>query len=220
MKPRPYPRADVVRAAPRSAPLDALLRRLENQPPSRLASHDAPCCTIARSWLCGMACAAVSQLGNELGWISARWAWGPTCWPISWCEAIEEPELDCGALADLAATSLLENGHEVYRVQLVEQHAPAQIALWAARWREVLGSPQWIWGNLVYHEVVGVRDGPKLRLWDPARAMWRGPGAEAGGSRIDAIRAMPPAGETAIDRIFSLDWADLALPVRRWTAVP
>lgn len=151
----------------------------------------------------------------EPRWIAERWRWGPGRWPTTWCEAVRGTELDCGALAHLAEVALHEAGQSVVRVQLIERHSVEQCAHWAARWRSVPEAPQWIWGNLDYHEAVGVLSREELRLWDPTDGSWRNPADEAG--KLRAIRLVR-ASEGPEPPDF-LNWAGRTLQSGRWTAL-
>lgn len=67
---------------------------LANRPVSRFSTHAGSCCRIARQWFECMARAAMRSWGPEPRWITERWKWGPTVWPIHWCEAVTSHELD------------------------------------------------------------------------------------------------------------------------------
>jgi hypothetical protein len=126
----------------------------------------------------------------EPRWITERWAWGPTRWPLTWCEAVRGHELDCGALAHLAAVAFCETDRTTVRVQLV-QSVDAELAeQWAARWAVVPEAPRWIWGSLAYHEEVGVVVDSSLRLWNPTDGRWREAALAAGG-HVVALRVLP-----------------------------
>lgn len=192
--------------------LEGLLTDLADRPASMLASHEARCCQVAQGWIRAM---ARSLTHDAIGpsWVTARWCWGPGRWPLAWCEAVRRTELDCGALAHLAEVALQEAGQTVIRVQLVELHTAEQCEQWAVRWQSVPEAPQWIWGNLVYHEAVGVLAGAELRLWDPTDGRWRGPAGEAG--KLRAIRLVRTSeGPEPPD---SLNWTGRTLPIGRWT---
>ena len=166
--------------------LTTLLENLEEKPVSRLTRHTAACCEAAESWFRSTARAAARRFDEEPRWISERWRWGPTTWPIAWCEAIRARALDCGALADFAEAAFEEAGREVMRVQLIEQASREECEQWAARWAAVPSTPRWIWGRLVYHEVVGVLNGENVRVWNPTDGVWQ----ERLVSRVAHVRAI------------------------------
>jgi hypothetical protein len=160
-----------------------------------------------------------SRVGQEPAWITDRWSWGPNPWPLFWCEAIEATELDCGALAELAASALRATGAEVCRVQLVESFDPDSVAHWRARWEGVAGGEPWIWGFLVYHEAVGVLAAAALRIWDPTEGTWRTLSGMNESGRIVALRLVAdPVAEAQTPHV--LGWEGLELPVGRWTELP
>ena len=58
---------------------------------SMLGDH-GPCCDRARAWLVAMGRSHDFASTDGLAfagprWLTERWAWGPTRWPIAWCEA-------------------------------------------------------------------------------------------------------------------------------------
>ena len=60
-------------------------------PASYISHHGAPCCDIAREWITGM---DFSQLnaGHPLTgprWLRKHFKWGPSKWPMHWCEAVQ-----------------------------------------------------------------------------------------------------------------------------------
>src|SRR5215469_12920868 len=53
-------------------------------------AHHGPCCDRARAWLTAMGRSYDFSSTDGLAmagprWITQRWAWGPTRWPIAWC---------------------------------------------------------------------------------------------------------------------------------------
>ena len=82
--------------------------RWTSQLPSHISSHrGGDCCSLALSWLRGM---AASHADDRTGrWVRDHGQWGPSRWPLHWCEAAREEVLDCGALAALASLHLEED---------------------------------------------------------------------------------------------------------------
>lgn len=68
-----------------------------------------------------------------------------------------------------------QDGREVVRVQMILEASAEQCEHWAVRWAALQGAPQWIVGRFVYHEEVGVVEGPRTRLWNPTEGVWREP---------------------------------------------
>jgi hypothetical protein len=197
-----------------------LLCALENRPASAFSTHDAPCCRIALGWLAAMARSA-GRIYEHTPWpLTERWTWGPTPWPISWCEAVRERELDCGGLAQLAEVALQESGYQVVRVQLLERASSERAAHWAARWAAVSGSPRWIWGEFVYHEAVGVVADAAMRVWDPTDGLWRDGTTPSEHGMIVAMRVLPGTHGHMSPSPATLDWDVCKLPRGRWTVIP
>ena len=74
--------------------------------PSTLIDHGA-CCARARDWLVATSRSMdfASTDGFMLSaprWLTHRFGWGPTRWPISWCEAVRQKTIDCGIFAAFA----------------------------------------------------------------------------------------------------------------------
>src|SRR5215467_8611841 len=70
-------------------------------------AHHGPCCDRARAWLIAMARSQDFACTDGLTfaaprWIARRWVWGPTRWPIAWCEAVKAEKIDCGVFAAFA----------------------------------------------------------------------------------------------------------------------
>jgi hypothetical protein len=203
----------------KSAALAHLLVTLENRPASAFVSHDAPCCRIALGWFTAMARSAGRMFGRAPWSLTERWSWGPTHWPLSWCEAVRRPELDCGGLAQLAEIALQEAGNEVVRVQLLECASSEHAAHWAARWSAVPGSPRWIWGEFVYHEAVGVVAGAAMRIWDPTEGRWHESATSTNHGKIVAIRVLPTVTRQEFSAPPTLDWDSRMLPIGCWTLI-
>ncbi len=192
--------------------LEHLLRLLGDRPISLIHSHDAPCCRQALAWFRTIARAASRMYGPEPRWLSERWTWGPTRWPLAWCEAVRSRELDCGALAHMAAIAFAEVGREVARLQLLERCDRDLVEHWAEKWRPLDGEVSWIWDDLVYHEEVGVLEGGTLRLWNPSEGCWRLAESPSPGQGILAMR-VHAAGE------MELRWGVYPVAPGRWITV-
>ena len=88
-------------------------------PSSSLVHHDAECCERARLWF--LAYARSMEIGNisqfEIKapiWLQQLYSWGPSSWPIAWCELVNKKVLDCGVFAALAREGFKSQGHEVH----------------------------------------------------------------------------------------------------------
>jgi len=144
----------------------AVQQALAGRHSSFLASHAGTCCIVARRWFDALASAAGHQFPGPPTWIRERWSWGPTNWPLYWCEAVTAKALDCGALAALSRHAFEACGVRAYSVQLIERFDDRTVAHWKETWRGVRVLPWW-WGDLVYHEAVVAFAGGSPFLWDP-----------------------------------------------------
>jgi len=165
------PRANA-EGAEASSRLHELIDSLEHRPVSELSCHEGHCCVVARKWLQAMARAAASEFSPHPWPIAHRWRWGPTRWPIHWCEAVRAGELDCGALAEFSVLVFQAAGHKPLRVQLIQRFPEELTGHWVSRWRSMPETQRWIWGDLVYHEAVAIETAGNLTLWNPSESRW------------------------------------------------
>jgi hypothetical protein len=175
---------------------------------SALSEHPRPCCRVSRSWFRSI---ARGYPAEEPSWLGKRWRWGPTRWPTHWCDVVSRNEVDCGALAALAAEACDASGIEAYGAQVVLEYPERDIEHWRAMWAASGVPDNWINGSLVYHEVLLIiRPGGLAVLWDPTDLCDLTPGSFDG--RIRAVRLFGP-GE---NEIF---WAGFALERHKWTEI-
>ena len=174
-------------------------RKWLEHPASELLHHDGTCCAAARSWLLAYARSMeISTLGNcetrAPAWISQRWDWGPSPWPMAWCELVKREVLDCGVFAVLA--------REIFRAQGISAH-PAQALLhyeeactqhWKQLWAtDPRATFPWVGKRMVYHElcVLELPDGT-ARFYDSTWGQWYHPEPRAGHGAILALRSECP----------------------------
>lgn len=91
----------------RSAEPDTLERAIWARASVSTLAHHGACCDRARGWIVAMArshdFAATDGLDYTAPrWLTRRWRWGPTRWPIAWCEAVRAEAIDCGVFAAFA----------------------------------------------------------------------------------------------------------------------
>ena len=182
---------------------------------STLVDH-GPCCAAARGWIVAMSRSVDFAATDGLTfaaprWLMHRWKWGPTCWPISWCEAINAEAIDCGVFAAFAREIFRAKGVEAYGGQVLRTCAESTTAHWRARWAAVPGAFNWIGEDTVYHEVCVVRSGPaEVRLYDPTDGTWLEHAVHGGHGGHLAIRAELPV---------ALQWGPHTLVNGQWTEV-
>ncbi len=180
--------------------LEAVLRGLEKRPVSVLMMHPGRCCEVARAWFRTLARSVVAVHPGPPMWIRERWEWGPTSWPVYWCDLAKRDKLDCGALAALAREACLAVGNEVRAVQLLERFDTTTIENWRTLWGAE--AEQWTFGDLVYHEAVALLAVPqaarpeeearaplvKVRIWDPTDLHWVEGNSTTGLGSLVALR--------------------------------
>lgn len=183
-------------------------------PVSRISSHDQSCCQIALHWLHAM---DFSQLNGESvfngpRWIPARFSWGPTKWPIHWCEALQQKYLDCGAQSAIAFEIFRMREVECYRVQLVQQFSTDATRQWREKWLADDTTDFWIDENLIYHECCAIvtREG-ELKIWDGSAACWVSPRQQNGYGSVRALRI-----DAQSSSPISFVWGDHTIRANTW----
>jgi hypothetical protein len=198
----------------RSVVADTLERKEWRQASGSALAHHGPCCDRARAWVIavGRSYDFASTDGLTFAaprWLTRRWAWGPTRWPITWCEAIKAEAIDCGVFAVFAVEIFRAKGVEAYLGQLVRSCAEERIAHWRRKWAAMPGAFNWIGTRVVYHEVCVVRVGPgEAWVYDPTEGIWLEPRGPSGHNAHLAIRAEIPV---------ALRWGAHALVNGQWT---
>lgn len=167
-------------------------------PISQISHHGKICCEIAREWLASMDLSQLNSGSNLVGprWINARFKWGPTKWPIHWCEAVQEKELDCGAQSAFAHEVFRRRGIPSFRVQMVQQFSDQSTRQWAERWSAAEASLFWIEQNLIYHECCAIAAGDgELKIWDGSASCWVNPRQYSGYGTVRALRVIDETGD-------------------------
>jgi hypothetical protein len=171
------------------------MAKWEDMPASTLCDHRRACCRTAREWLLAMDYSHMNPGDALMGprWIRQRYKWGPTRWPIHWCEAIPAKTLDCGALAALSQKAYLARGVRCYTTQFVQRYTVEDSRHWYSSWARDQAEVHWIQDDLVYHEAcaVVVSDN-EIRIWDPTASWWVNPKQFDGYGAVLALRILTP----------------------------
>ena len=181
-------------------------------PASTISHHGRACCAIAREWVLAIDC---SQLGDAAAltgprWLRQRYPWGPSPWPLHWCEAVECERLDCGAHAAVAHELLTARGVRSRPAQFVQQFGADATRHWADRWREEGTAGAWIDGDLIYHEGCAVAaGGDEIRLWDASTGWWIDPRQSGGYGSLLSVRVLAREGE-------SFRWGGRRIAANTW----
>jgi hypothetical protein len=171
--------------------LHAATEAWENFPPSELSDHRQPCCCIAREWLHAMDASHTPASDPLSGprWIRQRVTWGPSLWPLYWCQAVKAKTLDCGALAVLAKEVFCARGLKCHTAQFIQQYTKNDSSHWYRSWERAQAEVHWIQEDLAYHEAVAVvLEREEIRIWDPTAGWWVDPKQVTGYSGVLAAR--------------------------------
>jgi hypothetical protein len=188
----------------------------ENWQPASVSHHGQACCEIVKEWIIATDQSLLNG-GNELTgprWLRHRYEWGPTRYPIHWCEIGRSKVLDCGVHAAIAQEVFLARGVRCFRAQFVQEYSEGASEQWQLKWEDRDAITTWIEGKLIYHEgcaVIG-SDGV-AKLWDPSAGWWLDPDTTSGYGSVRALRIHAPAGAEAFD------WGGHILPANEWAVI-
>ncbi|HSU14143.1 hypothetical protein [Longimicrobium sp.] len=182
--------------------------------PSSLAHHGGNCCTAARAWFLAMDRSFWQGHGGP-GWIPRRWPWGPSRWPLHWCEAVRADELDCGAHAFMTREAFRARGVRAVPVQLVQRQERHHYLHWLGRWNGSGASPAWAGEGAAYHEACATIAGGRAEVWDASVGAWLSPEHVRGVRSIAAVRigGAEETGEV-------VTWRGVRVPLGVWITPP
>lgn len=189
---------------------------------STIMHHDADCCDRARLWFMSMArsmeCRAESQYQLKTPvWLFDKYEWGPTPWPISWCELVKEKYIDCGAFSALTREIFKAQGHAVHPAIGLFSFGENCTSHWKEYWNKKLPQKKegqffpWIGNKIVYHEVCLLEqpDG-SARIFDSTFGIWYEPHKREGHGALLAVRSECP-------RVLS--WGDKSMVCGEWVSL-
>ena len=199
--------------------INGAIEKWQHFPASMITHHGKSCCRIAREWIFSM---DYSQLngGNLLAgprWLRHKFKWGPSVWPIRWCEVVEQEQLDCGVHASLAHEVFQARGLRSFPAQFIQQFSEDATRQWSTKWNEGGASLHWIKEDLIYHEgcAVVVKD-DEIKIWDPSAGWWVNPKQFGGYGGVLAIRIFTGQAEVSPD---SLNWGKHRIPPNVWQKI-
>lgn len=187
-------------------------------PNSHISHHGSACCDIAREWLVAFDFAQLNG-GDMLSgprWIREHSTWGPSAWPIHWCEAVDAKVVDCGVHAALAHEVFLARGVPAFRAQFVQRYSADAAASWRKNWGNSGVSDHWIDGEAIYHEGNAVVVGDDaVKLWDGSAGWWINPRGAGGYGSLAAVR-IEADGSAFPD---GLRWGERCIVLNEWVDV-
>lgn len=182
-------------------------------PPSEISHHGKVCCEVAREWLNATDFTLINGGSLLTGprWITHRFKWGPSEYPIYWCEAVRKRRLDCGALAALAHEVFSARGVTSFRAQFVQKFTGVATEQWSCSWSKADVPVSWINDDLIYHEGVVVSPGgPQIKVWDSSAGWWVDRARAEGYGVVVAIRVFAPK------ELGVLTWGEHSIKPGRW----
>jgi hypothetical protein len=198
-------------------------------PTSNIVHHDSICCEQARLWFLSYARSmqgwSTSQFQlNAPTWLSELFEWGPSLWPISWCELVKEKTLDCGVFAALSREVFLAQGHQVHPAQCLLIYSTSCTDHWKELWhrkmpvnkkKEACEVFPWIGDQVVYHEVCIVEPNysdtnQMAKVYDSTFGNWYEPIRREGFGALLSIRSECPRLLNWGNKVLSHgEWVDL-----------
>jgi hypothetical protein len=187
--------------------VDEAIRRWETTQPSMISHHGLRCCALAREWIFSTDHAQLNGEHSLTGprWVRHRFTWGPSPWPIAWCEVVSRRVLDCGAFAALAYEVFSARSIKSFRAQVIQEFSEQATTQWMSKWTAEQIPVDWITAGLIYHEVCAVETPAQtIRLWDPSAGWWINGQRVQGYGMVRALRIFADGGLTPADH-FNFD---------------
>lgn len=179
-----------IRSASADSPaLAEVIARWESRRPASVSAHEHAPCQEARQWLLTMDISRRVEMTAPPIWIRDLFRWGPTEWPLHWCQLPTLPQLDCGGLAAVAEELISVRGAVAVPAEFIQRFSERDIAHWTSTWRASNAETDWMHPPFVYHEGVALLDWHGgVRLWDPTDNLWLDPVQEPGYGSTAAVR--------------------------------
>ena len=189
----------------------------ESFPYSCLSHHGAACCEVAREWVLAMDFAQLNgaDLSSGPRWLRAKYKWGPSPWPMHWCEAVRRKVIDCGAHAALSREAFSARGLVAFPAQLVQRYSEDATGQWQSSWSEEQASCHWLDGEHIYHEVAAVLVADnEVKIWDGSAGSWVDPRQPGGGyGSVVAVRIFADPQFVTPE---GFAWGERRIPANAW----
>jgi hypothetical protein len=190
----------------------------ENFPISQVAHHGQSCCDIAREWIVAMDFAQLNGASLTSGprWLREKYEWGPSPWPIKWCELVSRKVIDCGAHSALAHEAFKARGLTAFRAQFVQRYSADALEQWRRKWTDDSVSDHWLGSNVIYHEGNAVLVGEQLKLWDSSAGWWIETQQNGGYGSLKALRLLSDAGSQRDGGPVAVHWGEHTIRPNQW----
>ncbi len=144
-------------------------------------------------------------------WLNKVFEWGPSQWPLPWCEAVHSRVIDCGVFAAFAKEIFLEQGFEAYSGQVIQYYEEQNLIHMKKRWESAGFKANWIAKSCVYHEVCAVRvSSEEIKIYDPTDGLWIDPNKTSGAGAVLSLRLeLPTVMQWGSYTINQDQWLDL-----------
>jgi hypothetical protein len=203
------------RLRPQTLPSD----RWQQFPHSALSHHGRACCEAAREWVLAMDFAMLNggDLKSGPRWLRQRYKWGPSPWPMHWCDAVKRKVIDCGAHAALAHEVFAARGLTSFPTQLVQRYSEDATEQWRGKWADEDVSCHWLDGEHIYHEATALLVGEdEVKVWDASSGSWVNPTQAGGYGSLAAIRIFADGQWGGGD---GLRWGERRLKPNLWNQI-
>ena len=150
-------------------------------------------------------------------WLRQKYRWGPSPWPIHWCEAVKRKTIDCGAHAALALEAFRARGVEAFPAQLVQRYSEEATEQWRGKWRSEDVPCHWLDAEHIYHEATALRIGEEeVKIWDASAGCWVTPRQSGGYGSLVAVRI---CAEGRLGGGDGLRWGERRLKPALWNQI-
>jgi hypothetical protein len=190
-------------------------------PSSTIVHHEKDCCEEARLWFLSLARSMEGPIGNAQmkppTWLSQVFDWGPSVWPISWCEVAKQKTIDCGVFAALAREIFTAQGYAAHPGQALLSYNENCTDHWKRLWVSGMKKYEksktgevfpWVGNKIVYHELCILEmPNDQAKIFDSTFGNWFEPDKRTGFGALLSVRSECP-------RI--LYWGDKTLCHGEW----
>ncbi len=193
--------------------------RWQHFPYSCLSHHEDACCHVAREWVIANDFAQLN--GGDLlsgpRWLRQKYEWGPSPWPMHWCDVVERKVIDCGAHSALAHEVFTARGVTAFRAQFIQSYSSDALGQWRTKWTDEEVSDHWIGDDVIYHEGNALLVGEdEVKLWDSSAGWWINPRQNGGYGSLAAVRIFADGQWGGGD---GFRWGDRRIKPNHWTQI-